>query len=510
MELELKKEALETYEVGGEYTLAQEETTETIVPDYSPDIARIIETEGKVFLHSRELRDGKAEISGTVRVSVLYTSDEENGIRVLEFSMPFTAQSEQLSKCTYVSADTDIEFLETRMLNPRKVFTHCKLVTHLTGYQKLTLGFSSDIEAEDSLQVEKKKEQQHTTLLTQIAEKDFTFSEEFNLSAGKEGAAELLSNQVSGNVTETKIVGNKLIFRGIFSVCILYRSRDGQCCSACEELPFSQIMEIESAQENAGISMQLQLTGIDLQIDGADDEGRQMALTLYAHTLALVREERDVSLLSDLYSTAYDVSVDAVPVSFNNFCERMTRRQSVREVLEIGMVAESVLSVHVSCSCVNVTREGENITLRTSAAVRALYLDEGGSCLVAERCVDVACQVDLPADCTVTARAICPEAVQATLGERGIEVRFPVDFRIEAVSRAKKVCICGVKLDQDTPKDTADAPSLVLRYLGAQESLWDLAKKYNATIDSILTANQVENEGDISPENLLLIPRKRA
>ena len=41
-------------------TLTQEETAETIVPDYCPDIARIIETDGRVFLHSRELRDGKA------------------------------------------------------------------------------------------------------------------------------------------------------------------------------------------------------------------------------------------------------------------------------------------------------------------------------------------------------------------------------------------------------------------------------------------------------------------
>ena len=73
MELELKKAGFDTYEIGGELTLTQEETAETIVPDYCPDIARIIETEGRVFLHSRELRDGKAELSGTVRVTVLYT-----------------------------------------------------------------------------------------------------------------------------------------------------------------------------------------------------------------------------------------------------------------------------------------------------------------------------------------------------------------------------------------------------------------------------------------------------
>ena len=42
MELELKKECLDTYEPGEPQTLTQEETTETIVPDYCPDIARSI------------------------------------------------------------------------------------------------------------------------------------------------------------------------------------------------------------------------------------------------------------------------------------------------------------------------------------------------------------------------------------------------------------------------------------------------------------------------------------
>ena len=70
MELELKKEQFACYQALPQLSENREETTETIVPDYCPDIARIIETTGKVFLHSREMRDGRAEISGTVRVTV--------------------------------------------------------------------------------------------------------------------------------------------------------------------------------------------------------------------------------------------------------------------------------------------------------------------------------------------------------------------------------------------------------------------------------------------------------
>ena len=512
MELELKKTSLDIYEAGGELTLTQEETAETIVPDHCPDIARIIETEGRVFLHGRELRDGKAEVTGTVRVTVLYTPEDESGIRALEFSIPFTVESDNraLPGYQYLAAETETEFLETRMLNPRKVFTHCKLVTSITGYQRRTMEVCTGLEAPPELCLEKKAEQQRAVLLTQIAEKDFTFMEEMRLSPGREGAAELLSSQVQGNVTETKLVGSKLIFKGIFSVRVLYRTGEGHCGAASAELPFSQIMEVEGADEDAAASVHLQLTGTDIQLDGDDPEGRQLAVTLYFHAAALLRQERELMLLDDLYSTAYDVAYDASPLDITCFYEAMDRRQTVREVLETGAVAGSVLRVSVCCGGVQVSREGEAVTLRTVAAVRALYLDEGGVALVAERSLDVSCQLEMPEHCRVTARAWCGEEVQASLCDRGIEVRFPVDFHVEAISRVKKACISGVRLDEHTPKDLTGTPSLVLRCMDREETPWDLAKSCNTTVSAILAANQLEGEGDIPCDKLLLIPRKRA
>ena len=511
MELELKKEGFDAYDTGAELTLTQEETAETIVPDYCPDIARIIETEGKVCLHSRELRDGKADLSGTVRVTVLYTPEGEGGIRTLEFAMPFTVESDSrsLPDCTALTAETEAEFLETRMLNPRKVFTHCKLVTRVTGYRRSQVGFCTDVEAEDSLHIQKQQEHQHVILLTEVAEKDFTFTESMNLSPGREGAAELLTSRITSVVTESKIVGSKLIFKGIFTVGILYRAGDGHCYTSAGELPFSQIMEVEGSSEGTIPSLQMQLTGSDLQIDGDDPEGRQIAVTLYCHATALLRQEQELTLLHDLYSTAYDLTYEASPLSLTGFWETMTRRQTVREVLEIGVVADSILSLSADCGAVSVSREGETTVLRTGAAVRVLYLDEGGVPLVAERSIEVKCQLELPEDCKVTARAACPEEVQGSLGDRGIEVRFPVDFRIEAASRVKRVCIASAKLDTEHPKETANAPSLVLRCLGKDESAWDLAKRYNTTIPAILAANQLEGEEDLSRDRLLLIPRKR-
>ena len=507
MELELKKECLDTYEPGEPQTFTQEETAETIVPDYCPDMARIITAEGTVCLHGGAERDG---LSGTVRVTVLYTAENESGVRALEFAIPFTVQGEGMADCPRVSAETEIELLESRMLNPRKLFTRCRLVTHLTGYRKVCLTVASDVEAEPSLRVEKRCCEQNVMLLRQIAEKDFTFSETVSLSLGREGAAELLCCRTGGTVTETKMIGNKLLFKGVFLLTVLYRTAGGQMASASSELPFSQIMEMDSAGENAQVSVRLRMTGTDIQIDGADDEGRQLAVTIYCRAMALLREPREITLLTDLYSTAYELRMEPCQLNLCTMFSTVTRRQTVREVLEFGVAAESLLSLSAICGAVAVSREGDTAQLRTAVTVRALYLDEGGACLSAERCVDVSCPVELPRDGAVTARAACGEEIQGTLGDRGIEVRFPVDFQAELCVRSRKVCAASAELDETHPKDLSGTPSLILRYLGRQESVWEAAKRYNTTIGDILAANGIETEAEIPCEKLLLIPKKRA
>lgn len=83
-------------------------------------------------------------------------------------------------------------------------------------------------------------------------------------------------------------------------------------------------MEVEGAAEGAAASLQLQLTGTDLQIDGDDPEGRQIAVTLYLHATALLRVEQELTLLNDLYSTAHDLTYEAAPLNLTSFFETTT------------------------------------------------------------------------------------------------------------------------------------------------------------------------------------------
>lgn len=96
-------------------------------------------------------------------------------------------------------------------------------------------------------------------------------------------------------------------------------------------------MEVDSTGDGAMASVCLQVTGVDVQIDSDDDEGRQLAVTLYYHAMAFLRENRELTLLTDLYSTAYELRYQPLQLTLCTLYDHTVRRQTVREVLEVGV-----------------------------------------------------------------------------------------------------------------------------------------------------------------------------
>ena len=64
MELALCKETYSCYDAQPTLAETREQSTETILPDYCPDIARIVEGSGCLFVRSCEIADGRVSECG--------------------------------------------------------------------------------------------------------------------------------------------------------------------------------------------------------------------------------------------------------------------------------------------------------------------------------------------------------------------------------------------------------------------------------------------------------------
>ena len=513
MEFELKKETLRFYEFSTVATAVHEEATETIVPDYCPDIARIIDVDGKVFLRSKDIQGDKAIVTGSVKVTVLFTPEGENGIRNLEFSLPFNTSlsNKDFEQCRCLFAAISIQSIETKSMNPRKIFTRVLLTVRLQGLRNTEAAFCNEITAAPALGIAQLSRQEELHLITAYTEKDFTFSDEISVPAGKDAVMEILSSAVMPSIQETKIFGNKLIVKGTLTVDVLYRTEQQGIASVPAELPFSQILEVEEVAEDAVPIVTVQLSGMDHHIgsDENPDDRHRITLSAYLNAQAYIRQTVPYRYLSDVYSTAYELTPSMATLQCTGHTEHSERRQGMRQTIEVGVVPAAVLSAAVSLDEVNISREDGTAVLQTMAHIKLLFLDEGNVPLVAERQIECTCRVEVPEDDACTASARYAGDLTSAVTSNGIEVRFSVDFTVHTAERRQLLGLVDLTLDTEHPKDTGNLPSIVLKLLDEEEPLWNIAKRYSTTIEVIRAANELDETCICNAGQMLLIPRKR-
>lgn len=82
----------------------------------------------------------------------------------------------------------------------------------------------SGVLAPEEAGVQQMSEQCDACTTVCVQEKPFTFSDEISLSGSKPEAEELLKCRAALRCSESKVIGNKLIFKGESQLQMLYRS----------------------------------------------------------------------------------------------------------------------------------------------------------------------------------------------------------------------------------------------------------------------------------------------
>ena len=502
MELELQKERWEGYRSGAPMLLTQEETAETIVPDYSPDIARIVEVSACLLLRSRTVADGKLTASGSVKLTLLYMAEGANGLRSFEYAIPFEQTAALPVGCAEACLEGRVCDAEARLLNPRKLFTRVNIEWRVTPYCRTVLETCGEIAEQEQYAIQTLCEKHDVSLIRAAGARDFVFADELTLPGGREAVSELLCSRVRLRVTEAKCLGAKVVLKGIVCLSLVYAAQDGKLCSYAEELPFSQILDgfLEDTGE-CSVSAALSLSGSEIH---TGEEGRAVSVKLFLNVFLVQREQKSVLCITDLYSTAYDLDAQFDTLELQQATETVSVSESVREQLDTGTEVKCVLSANVCFSGAQARQSGDQAEVRTVATVSVLYLDESDVPLSVERRIEVSTQA-ASAD-GVQVEEVCAGDVTANVNAGGIELRFPVEFQLAAAAVVPCQCLTSVSAEAS---EGSDAASLVLRALREGETLWDIAKQYRTTAEEILAAIELTESSLLEAGRMLLIPRVR-
>ena len=509
MELKLKKAGHDYYEGVAWPSFSCETMRESIVPDSCADIARIVDTTGLVCLTGRELTsDGRFSASGTVDVSVLYIPEKGDGPCALRFQIPFqcSGEGQDAAQAEFLDIRGELQSIDTRVLNPRKVLTRANLVFYPSGCRHVSLSVCTDAGEEDP-SIQLLREKKETWVVAGVREKEFTFTEELPLSPGRGAALEVLSARFAVRGTDSKLIGSKLVVKGLISASVLYRESGGRLSVLQQDLPFSQILEGGGFSEDLDSTASYRLLSAECHVgaEGAPDDPHTLTVTLLMRARVTVRRREEIDFIADLYSTASDVTCETAELTLREDSDRRSTRLNIRELLETGAAVKSVVDTEVGCG--GVRQAGAPGELEIPLWARCLYLDENDALRCVRRDFSAACQGEVPEGCRAEAEAACRGDIMASILPDGVELRFQVDCDMESARESRYLCVAGGETEEAESRESG--PSLILRKVGPEESLWSVAKQYRTTCRAILEVNEIAEESQLPHERLLLIPRAR-
>ena len=493
-------------------TLAHEETMEMIVPDALPDILRIVDTDAAAFLRSKSTDNGKVSVTGVAAATVLYCPEGESGLKKIELELPFTASAGggEINQNTKVVSNVSVSSADASVVNPRKLVVRVDLMTELNCYNDAELMISSgmDDDGEGGIELQTENFDVHTT--TGVREKTFVISDELTVPNTSPPVGEILKYRVGLTPDDTKVVGSKLILRGTVQTSLLYNPLGGgEMAKADFPTEFSQIVELDNAVGDGNFHIALMPTNayLDAEQSPHNPEGRVIALELHAVAQCVTSEKKNITCISDMYSTKYKLEPDTAEYQFDSTLDSKVNAV-FHGVMETPTPVSRVTALNVHTGPVAHTQMNPAV-LRAPLNISVMYVSDDGRIMSCVRQYDVEANAELEQGAKCSANATCGKDIYGVAVGNGIELRIPVEFNITETMPRQIRTLTNLSYDETTPVDTSKSPSLVVYRVSRGDTLWKLAKKHNSTARLILTANGLEREENVGAGQLLIIPKKR-
>lgn len=509
MELKINREMIPVTETILDDVQEQSVELDYVLPDYDPDIFRIIGCEMHPTIVSYTTASDRITYELRVDIRILYCGAGSTLLQCVSQQMMFS-RSAELPR----TAENP-----TLTLRPRITYSNCRAVSprrlEARGAVSVQIRVTGDRRQEVirdvfGMHVQLRKIPVEYAAQKRSAVKNITLSEEVELGAAKPPIRSIVRNNVRLVHQETSILAGKLIVKGDAEVQLLYTWQKDDGSGGMESmqftLPYSQIVDMEQIDESYRSSAEAQVIRCDLKPSA---EVLQCEIELRLCCTAI--QTASVQLVTDAFSTCYPCQQTPVSVQIDMAPERVYSSMACSAVIRPGdRIPECIYDLQcqvrninmqllsdtnrirvsgmLCCSLLAADAEGMPVLLEKEEAFEA-YADPGTS--VADAVLRA--QVE-PADCTYHLASDGTISVQANLLLHGA-----------LCPSARHICLSDLEVDGEN-KLVRDGDYALKLYYGVEhEDVWDIAKRCHTSVDAIMEENELAEE-QLANAGMLFIP----
>lgn len=512
MNLKINRETIPTEEII--YSGLQEQGVELdyILPDYCPDIFRLIRCEIIPTAADYSIVGSTLSYELCCEIRLIYCGEENSSLQCITQKQNFT-KTVELGKApdspeAVISPKTD--HVNFRAVNKRRL--------DVRGAVSVKISVSGEKKQEVicdafGMNIQLKKAPMKYTSQKLSADKTIQLSEETEISAAQPPVLSIIRCDMKISGCEKKIISGKLLAKGDISLNILYASESGP--EPLElTVPFSQIVDMDGIDETFTCNVTAETAGCNITLI-ADKNGENRSLRIEPEVKLVCRcvKISETMVVCDAYSTIYpcetefsEIHTDQPPVvyaeSFRN----------TAKLAEGEAVPAKIFSMWCSPKNINTRlgNDGKSVVISGMLTYSMAAEDGSGSITMPDRDEAFEETINIGDDISkgAVSAVIRDINVSYNISDQGIlTARADVSVDITAADSCGFNALTGLSVD-DSAKKQRDGDYAVKLYFGTDnEDIWDIAKRFSTEVEAVMEENDL-SDTTLDSGRMLLIPIK--
>lgn len=492
-------------------TVITHDTSEEFsLPDYVPEIRKLLHTKVGVLPESKYIGDDGAnsslEYGGTVTYLLIYT-DDEGTLCSLPLTSSYEAQATLISRPTTVFIDTVVDAVTPRVNAPRKITVKTRMKSRIQGWESTSETEKIENKSTaDELFIERSIQGIKSVSIKPISLGGVKFSDKID-TQGEQSPRPLWCD-AAAVINDVRVQNNTVSVRGDVKIkCICEAGAEKVVLT--KSLPLAEEIEAEGAGQ--GDMARVSARCVSLAISNEqNDEAGQLFFDLSCELEGEVLRNTENTLTRDCYSTQYETEesyktieaykgIKAQNCSFTISEGVKRKNKDMAKIIDVmwDPVAEkaevkggrATVSGKLNLAIIgeNEPKENENRE----------YMSESY-----EVPFKYACEVGNVQDPLLRCD-ICASGVEARIDGDKIQVNGEIYLAMSVIekNRIQVLDTSVLKKDEEIKRD---AGCVRVYFPKEGDTLWEIAKKYHITMAKLKEQNDLGADTVEGIKNLII------
>ncbi|MBR6102690.1 MAG: DUF3794 domain-containing protein [Ruminococcus sp.] len=485
-------------------TFEQSVEKDFVLPDYCPDVFRILKCRVIPRVTSQSINGGRMTVDTEAVIKVMYLSEGNGRVNLLEQKLSFTRSFELPKECISpsVNAVPRLEYVNCRVISQRRVDVRgaFSVRVKVTGEERSQ--FITDAQG-CNVQLLRRQTSYPAKRLT--AAKRITVVEDLELGGAKPPVGAVLRTACRFEQQEQKIIQGKLITKGEATVDLLYTPAESEALSIEAMrfgLPYSQIIDIDGIDESYTVNIDIISAGCEIIPKPNAPEQLECELVMLVSCEAYKYESCEA--VTDAFSTVYAYSTEQC--GFDIGGTPVWQNESFRLEGTLNSTGEEIASIASAwCETGSVSVRGSDgkSVVSGSITMSAIGSDITGTAIYLEN--ELPFEYELEGGTCEDAEAFVTDCSYHLADGNTVEIKADIAVKALSSDAGRIIPLSGLEIDENTVEKPSDGYALKLCAVSAGETLWDIAKRCRTSIKAIIEENDLTSD-KTEESGMLLIP----